>query len=204
MPLITLAQALRTAARSLAPPLAACLFLVPPQRVHAQAVPYALDLRHTRVHWEVMHFGTSTSRGRFDAIEGSLHLDPHTHTGEVSIAVRTDSVNTGVAPLDAVLRRSYLHSEAHPVAHFVARHWRHARGAPLEVRGELTLNGVSLPLTLRAPRLNCEPHPQLAHEVCGADLEGELRRSDFGITEGLPFIGNRVRLVIQVEAIRQP
>ncbi len=203
MPLITTDACLtpcRCAAAGLA---AACLWLVHGAAA-AAPVDYALDASHTRVHWEVRHFGTSTSRGRFDAISGSVQLDAATRTGEVSIAVRTASVDTGVPPLDGVLRRSYLESDAHPVAYFVARHWRYAPDAPLEVRGELTLKGVSLPLTLRAERLHCALHPLLQREVCGADLEGELLRSDHGITAGLPFIGNAVRLVIQVEAIRQP
>lgn len=170
----------------------------------AQPVAYLLDPAHTRVHWEVTHFGTSTSRGRFDDISGSLDLDAAAGTGEVSIAVRTASVDTGVAPLDGVLRRSYLASDAHPVAYFVARGWRWQRDAPLEVRGEFTLRGVSLPLSLKAAQLRCYPHPMLKREVCGADLAATLRRSDFGMTDGLPFIGDHVRLVIQVEAIRQP
>lgn len=175
------------------------------QAITAQAQPetYLLDPAHTRVHWEVMHFGTSTTRGRFDDTSGSLELDAASGTGEVSITVRTASVNTGVPPLDGVLRRSYLASEAHPVAYFVARHWRWQRDAPLEVRGEFTLRGVSLPLSLRAPVLRCYVHPQLQREVCGADLTATLRRSDFGMTDGLPFIGDAVQLVIQVEAIRQ-
>ncbi|MBL0729517.1 YceI family protein [Piscinibacter sp. HJYY11] len=170
---------------------------------HAQPTTYLLDPGHTRVHWEVMHFGTSTSRGRFDDIRGSLELDATAGTGEVSIEVRTASVNTGVPPLDGVMRRSYLASEAHPVAYFVAKRWRWQRDAPLDVRGEFTLRGVSLPLSLRAAQLRCYTHPQLQREVCGADLVAELKRSDFGMTDGLPFIGDTVRLLIQVEAIRQ-
>jgi polyisoprenoid-binding protein YceI len=154
------------------------------------------------VHWEVSHFGTSTSRGRFDDITGSLQLNPGTGLGEVSIGVGTASVNTGVAPLNSVLRGSYLASSEHPQAYFVASGWRWKAGEPLEVRGELTLRGVSRPLVLRAPRLHCDTHPVLKREVCGADLEGELQRSDFGISDGLPFIGNSVRLLIPVEAIR--
>lgn len=171
---------------------------------HAEPVTYRLDAAHTRVHWEVMHFGTSTSRGRFDDVSGSLELDAASGTGEVSIEVRTASVDTGVPPLDGVMRRSYLASGEHPVAYFVAKHWRWQRDAPLEVRGEFTLRGVSLPLSLRAPALRCYLHPQLQREVCGADLTASLRRSDFGMTDGLPFIGDTVNLVIQVEAIRQP
>jgi polyisoprenoid-binding protein YceI len=180
-----------------------CLLSLQLSTASAQGVDYALDPAHTRVHWEVSHFGTSTSRGRFGDIRGSVTLDARTGTGEVSIALHTASVDTGVAPLDAVLRRSYLASEQHPLAYFVASGWRWKRDAPLEVPGELTLLGVSRPLRLQASALRCHTHPLLQREVCGADLQAQLVRSEFGITDGLPFIGDTVRLQIQVEAIRQ-
>lgn len=198
MALITLVRRFRTVVRA-----TAALAALHASTAQAQAVDYLLDAAHTRVHWEVLHFGTSTSRGRFDDIGGSLQLDARAGTGEVSITLGTASVNTGVPPLDAVLRASYLKSAAHPQAYFVARGWRWQAGAPLEVRGELTLAGVSQPLTLRAAQVSCYLHPLLAREVCGADLVGEIARSDFGITDGLPVVGNAVRLRIQVEAIRQ-
>jgi polyisoprenoid-binding protein YceI len=167
----------------------------------AQGVTYNVDPAHSHVHWEVLHFGTSTSRGRFDDIAGSLQLSS-AGTGEVSISINTGSVNTGVAPLNSVLRTGYLSTDVFPQAYFVANGWRWKMDAPLEVRGELTLHGVSRPVTLRAPLLHCYTHPMLNREVCGADLEGDLKRSDFGITDGLPFIADKVHLVIQVEAIR--
>jgi polyisoprenoid-binding protein YceI len=201
MPLITLARRFYPRVRNSAH-VGVCLLALNPFNLQAQSVTYVLDPGHTRVHWEVLHFGTSTSRGRFDDISGSLRLNAADSTGEVSISITTASVNTGVAPLDGVLRRSYFASAEHPQAYFVASGWRWKMDAPLEVRGELTLHGVSRPVLLRAPLLRCYAHPMLAREVCGADLEAELLRSDFSITDGLPFIGDRVRLMIQVEAIR--
>lgn len=202
MPLVTLPTRFCTVVRICAR-VGVCLLALHAVAARAQTVTYALDAAHTRVHWEVSHFGTSTHRGRFDDITGSLQLNAGTGLGEVSISVGTASVNTGVAPLNSVLRGSYLASTEHPQAYFVASGWRWKAGAPLEVRGEFTLRGVSRPLVLRAPRLHCDMHPMLKREVCGADLAGELRRSDFGVTDGLPFIGDSVRLVIPVEAIRQ-
>jgi polyisoprenoid-binding protein YceI len=201
MPLITLAQRFCTLVRA-GTRAGACLLALQATAAQAQGVTYALDPSHTRVHWEVLHFGTSTSRGRFDDITGSVALNAATGTGEASIVIGTASVNTGVAPLNSVLRGSYLGTTEYPQAYFVAQGWRWKAEAPLEVRGELTLHGVSRPLSLRAPLLHCYEHPLLKREVCGADLEAEFKRSDFGITDGLPFIGDRVRLVIQVEAIR--
>lgn len=204
MPLITFARCFCTHVQTRIAATALALGALPVGGAWAQGVNYTMDPAHTRVHWEVRHFGTSTSRGRFDDISGSLTLDEASGTGEVTVSIATASINTGVAPLDGELRRHYLESDAHPRAYFVARGWRWKKDAALELRGELTLHGVSQPISLRAERLHCAPHPMLARELCGADLVGEIRRSEFGITAGLPFVGDTVRLLIPVEALRQP
>ena len=68
------------------------------------------------------------------------------------------------------------------------------------MRGEFTLRGVE-PAAEPARAALRLPHATPAREVCGGDFEAELLRSDFGMTFGLPFVGDRVRLLVQVEAI---
>lgn len=176
----------------------------------ARAEPqrYALDPAHSFVQFELMHFGTSTIRGRFGPARGSVTLDRETRSGEVSIELPMASVSTGVAPFDAHLKRADLLSvEAHPLAWFVARRLRFgADGEPAlaAVEGELTLLGQSRGLALTATRFGCYLHPRLQREVCGGDFEGELKRSDFGIDYGLPFVADRVRIRVQVEGVREP
>ena len=168
----------------------------------AQSLPYQLDPQHTKVYWEVKHFGTSTSRGRFDDIEGQVMLDRTAGRGEVAITVGTASVTTGVPPLDTILRGEYFFaSKAYPRAYFVSRRLTFKGDQLTELVGELTFRDVSTGLTLTATRFNCYRHPQLAREVCGGDFEGEVRRGELGITYGSPFVGDRVHLVVQIEAI---
>ncbi len=168
----------------------------------AQAQVYTLDPQHTQVLWEVRHFGTSTSRGRITDIDGSITLDRKAGLAEVSMRIGTASINTGVKPLDTILRGEYYFASAeHPSAYFVASRVRLDEGAVREVRGEFSLRNTSLPLTLRALSFTCRPHPTLPRELCGGDFEAELRRSDYGITHGLPFVADQVRLLIQVEAL---
>ncbi len=168
----------------------------------AEAPAYALDPTHTFVHWEVVHMGTSTIRGRFDKAAGSVRFDARAQRLEVGITIDTASVNSAVPLLDAMLRGSQmLDTTAHPQAFFTARGARFEGEVPREVRGEFTLRGISQPLTLRALRWNCALNPLFRREVCGGDFEGELLRSSFGITHSLPFVADRVRLLIQVEAI---
>ena len=172
----------------------------------ARAAPenFTIDPTHTHVHWEVKHFGTSTSRGRFDAVSGSLTLDREARSGSASISIATGSISTGFAPFDGVLRGRYLLATAeYPTAYFVAQRFDFQGDALASVTGVLTLRDASQSLTLRALRFACridtEPVP---HEVCGGDFETVFARSAFGITHSLPFVSDRVRVLIQIEAAR--
>ena len=176
----------------------------PPQPQPIELPGYSLDPTHTFVHWEVLHTGTSTIRGRFDHSSGSAQFDAKTQRIDVGIVIDTASVNSGVKVLDTLLRgAAMLATDANPQAFFIARNARFEGEVPREVRGEFTLRGISQPLTLRALRWNCAFSLVLRREVCGGDFEGQIDRSTFGITHSLPFVADRVRLLVQVEGIRQ-
>src|SRR6185369_3817892 len=98
----------------------------------------------------------------------------------------------------------FLASSAYPNAYFVASKLVFDGEHLQEARGEFTLRGVSHPLTLKAQTFACRHDERADRDVCGGDFEAEFLRSDYGITFGLPFVGDKVRLVIQVEAVRQP
>lgn len=170
----------------------------------APAAPavFELDPAHTFVHFEVQHFGTSTSRGRFGPVTGEVTLDRAAGRGEVGLRIATANVDTGMAIFNARLRQAdLLASSEFPEAFFVARNFRIDGDRVAEVRGEFTFRGVSQPLSLRARHFGCRQDGSA--EVCGGDFEGELLRSDFGATYLLPLIGDRVRLTVQVEARRK-
>jgi polyisoprenoid-binding protein YceI len=170
----------------------------------ALAQTYVFDPSHTQVTWEVLHLGTSTMRGRFNRIEGHATLDRAARKGEVTVVIDTASISTGVLPLDGLLRGPQgFSAEFHPKAFFIAPQLTFDGDKLASVRGEFMLRGVSRPLELRATAFNCYAHPTLQREVCGGDFEAVLERSAFGITHSLPFVGDRVRLLIQVEGVRQ-
>ena len=172
----------------------------------AQAEPqrYRLDPNHSFVHFEVMHFGTSTLRGRFGPIDGEVEMDPVAGRGHVGLVITTSSLDTGLKALDKRLcAGDLLACEGDPKAYFVAERFRFRNGLLAEVRGEFTLRGISQPLSLTAQRFGCYRHPMLQREVCGGDFEAELKRSDFGASFGLPFVADRVRLKIQAEGARE-
>jgi len=76
--------------------------------VFAQADTCSIDPSNSFVHFELMYFGASTSRGRFDKKEGSITFDRSGKTGKVEPNISTDSVSTGVAVFDARLRQDDL------------------------------------------------------------------------------------------------
>jgi polyisoprenoid-binding protein YceI len=170
----------------------------------AEPLPYTIDPTHTFVTFEVLHFGTSTSRGRFERTQGTVQLDRAAEAGRVEVSIATASVTTGVAVLDKRLRGAeFLDSEVYPNATFVAEKFSFSGDSLIAVAGSLTLRGKTLPLTLTASHFNCYTNLLLLRQVCGGDFEAEIERSAFGITSYLPFVADRVRLVVQVEGIRQ-
>ena len=164
---------------------------------------YSLELSHTSVHWEVLHMGTSTSRGRFDRLDGAVRFDPARALIEVSIAVDTGSVSTGLPAFDAVLRGpSLLATGEHPTAWFVARRATWEGAVPRQLHGELTVRGTSVPLSLRATRWKCGLNLLFRREVCGGDFEAQVKRSELGMTLAAGFVADEVTLRVQVEAVR--
>ena len=194
-------QLLKTLGTGLAALAFAAAAVAAPQR-------FALDPESTHVHWELKHFGTSTLRGRFDAVSGSVTLDREAHSGSASISIETASLSTGTRIFDGVVRGPLLLATSeHPSAYFVASRFAFDGDRLVSVTGEFTLRGSSRPLTLKAMRFGCRTDTATestpAREVCGGDFEGEFNRSDFGITHSLPFVGDAVRLVVQIEGVRQ-
>ena len=173
--------------------------------VHAHAAPqsFALDPEQTHVHWELRHFGTSTSRGRFDDIVGSIVLDREARRGEASITISTGTVSTGFAPFDGVVRGPYVLSTAtYPKAYFVSSRFVFDGDRLAAIEGVLTLRDIGRVLTLRALRFSCRTDADPVREVCGGDFEAEFPRSAYEVTHSLPFVADKVRIVVQVEAIR--
>ncbi len=170
----------------------------------AQSATYAIEPTHTFVTFEAKHFGVSTNRGRFDKKEGTVTLDKAAKTGSVDITIQTGSINTGTAPFDAHLKRKdFFDAEAHPTARFVGDKFTFDGDKLASVDGTLTLLGKSQPVKLTASSFGCYQNPMLKREVCGGDFETTIQRSAFGMTYGLPGIPDNVRLLVQVEAVKQ-
>jgi polyisoprenoid-binding protein YceI len=172
----------------------------------AQTATYAIDPTHTFATFEISHFGTSTNRGRFDKKSGSVQLDKAGKTGRVELTLETGSINTGTAAFDKHLQsKDFFNVAEFPTAKFVADKFSFNGDKVTEVAGTLTLLGKTNPVLLKANNFNCYMSPMLKVEVCGGDFETTLVRSQYGMVWGLNFgFSDNVRLVVQVEAVKQP
>ena len=172
----------------------------------AQTTTYLIDPTHTFATFEISHFGTSTNRGRFDKKSGSVQLDKTGKTGKVELTIETGSINSGTAAFDKHLQsKDFFNAAEFPTAKFVADKFSFNGDKVSEVAGTLTLLGKTNPVVLKASNFNCYMSPMLKVEVCGGDFETTLVRSQYGMVWGLNFgFSDNVRLVVQVEAVKQP
>ena len=170
----------------------------------AEPVRYAIDPTHTFVTFEARPLGLSTIRGRFDRKEGAIDLDRAARTGRVQITIDTRTASTGIAAIDGPLKgKDVLDTEAHASARFVGDTFRFDGDKVAAVEGTLTLLGKSQPIVLKALTYSCYTNPLLQREVCGGDFEATLVRSAYGIGAALPGVPDTIRLLVQVEAIKQ-
>jgi polyisoprenoid-binding protein YceI len=171
----------------------------------AHAATYAIDPTHTFVIYEISHYGTSTNRGRFDRKEGTVQFDRAAKTGKVEVNFDLGSISTGVAMLDKHLQSAdFFDTAKHPTAKFVGDKFSFSGDKVTQVAGTLTLLGKAQPVALKAVHFNCYASPMLKREICGGDFETTIKRSQWGMHWGLESgVADEVRLLIQVEAIKQ-
>ncbi len=172
--------------------------------VNAQSATYIVEPGHTFVYFEVVHSSTSTTRGRFDDVRGTITLNQAAKTGHAEIVVDPASVSSGIVPFDEHLRNAdFLNAAAFPKVTFAGDSFTFEGEKITALSGVLTLLGKAQPVTLLATRFNCYENPRNKSHICGGDFSTTIRRSAHGMTFGLPGIPDEVRIVIQIEAIRQ-
>ena len=169
-------------------------------------VTYTVDPAHTYPSFEADHFGgLSVWRGKFDSSSGSIVLDRQAGTGTVNITVDTTSIDFGHAKLNEHTKSAEMFdAQKYPTAVYKGTLTKFKNGSPTEVRGELTLHGVTKPVNLTINSFACRTMPAAmgGKERCGADASGTINRADFGIDYGEKLGFNmQVKLALQVEAV---
>jgi len=167
----------------------------------ATALDYVIDPIHTYASFEIDHLGFSTQRGQFNRSSGSILFDPEARRGTIDIRIDAASLDTGYDARDEVLRgESWFNVQSFPDILFRSDSFVFDRDKPVAVDGTLILLGEARPIRLEITRFKCGLNLASRQRGCGADAQGTLHRSAFGLNAGQPFIGDEVRLRIQVEA----
>ncbi|MDQ5848376.1 MAG: YceI family protein [Pseudomonadota bacterium] len=180
----------------------------------AAAAPesYTIDPYHTYPYFQVSHFGVGNMMGRFDKTTGKLALDSAAKTGSVDLAVETATLTTGdnergsrPRTRDEHLRTAdFFNVQEFPRMTFKGTAVKFNGEAPAQIDGELTLIGVTKPLTLTVDNWKCMPDPRTKGQrfFCGGNASGMIKRSDFGMKFGIPAVSDEVKLSIMLEAFR--
>lgn len=164
---------------------------------------YAIDPRHTFPSFEINHMGFSTQRGRFNRTAGHIMLDRQAQKAAAEITIDASSLDTGLIELEERLRKPDFFDVAnYPTITLKSTGARFDGETLTALDGHLTIRGQTKPVTLAISKLRCGAHPTNKKAVCGADATAAIRRSDFGMTYGLPVLGDEVKLLIQIEAVK--
>lgn len=186
----------------------AVLACLAPLSVLAAPQTYVIDPIHSFPNFRINHLGMASIMGRFEKMTGKVVLDQAAKTGSLEVKIPTATVSTGdgkradnARSRDDHLRTAdFFNSAEFPDMTYKSTKFNF-NGEVLEsIEGNLTLLGVSKPVRLTVTSFKCAPHPFTKKPMCGADAEGTLKRTDFGMKFGVPAIADEVKLMIGVEA----
>ena len=184
-------------------PLAALLMCV---SVTAAAAPetFTLDPEHTFPSFEIGHQGISVMRGKFNRSKGRAMFDAEKQQGAIDVRVDATSGDTGHDGLNKkLLGGNFFRTSQFPEIIFQSNQVEFKDGKPVAAVGNLTLLGVTKPVTLEIRGYACTLQFLTRRPMCGADVHTVIKRTDFGMNYGAPtLIGDEVKLAIEVEGFK--
>ena len=171
---------------------------------------WILDPMHTQVEFAAKHFGMMTVRGRFNEVTTSGTIDPnHPENSSIEVVIDVASLNTHNAQRDNDLRSSYfLELDKYPTITFRSTTVEPVGQDQYRMTGDLTIKGITRPVTLRVLRYGEINDPNMGHRVAYS-AEGEINRKDFGMSfdmlaDGKLIVGHEIKLMIETELVEQP
>lgn len=165
---------------------------------------YVIDNTHTFPRFEYNHFGYSNQVHRFTKTSGAVTLDRAAKTGSVDVTIDAKSVETGYALFNEHIQgEDYFDTAKYPTLTFKSNRLTFDGDKLTAVDGNLTIKGVTRPVTLTVTSFMCMPHPMLKKDACGANATAKVKRSDFNMGKNVPYVGDEVTLSISIEAIQK-
>ncbi|QDH35070.1 YceI family protein [Porphyrobacter sp. YT40] len=180
-----------------------------PARVTAGT--YSADSNHSLIAFEVNHFGFNDYYGLFGDVAGTLELDPaNIAAAKVDVTIPIASVTTASKGLtDHLLRagkeggKPDFFGAAPAPARFVSTSVERTGDMTANISGNLTMNGVTKPVTFEAEFTGAGTNPMNKKETVGFEAETTIKRSDFGVNYGIPMVSDEVELDISVAFEKQ-
>jgi polyisoprenoid-binding protein YceI len=166
---------------------------------------YQFDNRHTNIMWFASHFGFSKSMGQFMQYEGFFDIDEQKpENSSVEITIDTASVMTGLEGFDRHLKGTdFFDTENFPKALFKSTKVTRTGKNTAKIAGNLTLRGVTQPITLSATLNKIGVNPYNKKQTAGFTVTGSFKRSDFGIKYALPGVSDKVDILIEAEGVKE-
>jgi polyisoprenoid-binding protein YceI len=164
---------------------------------------YTIDPAHTFPGFEINHLGFSNMRGTFNTTSGKIVLDPLGRAGSIDAVIDVSSVTTGQAKRDEHLRSpDFFDVAKYPTMTFKSTKLKYNGNSLVSADGDLTLHGVTKPVSLTVTNFHCAANPISKKPTCGGNATATIKRSEFGISTYVPAISDEVKISIEVEAIK--
>lgn len=173
--------------------------------IQTQGITYRVDPVHSTVLFRVKHMDTTYVYGRFNKFTGTIVVNERDPArSSVELEIDLNSVDTGNSQRDDHLRNpDFFNTRQYPRATFKSTRVRKVNDTAVEVQGDLTLRGITKPLTARVTFTGKGRNPK-GQEIIGFETTFTIKRSEFGVNYGLNGgLSDEVRMTISVEAIRQ-
>ena len=165
---------------------------------------FNIDPAHTAPRFEYSHFGYSNQVSRFDTVKGTITLDRAAKTGAVDVEIDAKSVDTGYALFNEHIQgEDFFDTAKYPTITFKSTQVKFDGDKVAAVDGNLTIKGITKPVTLTVTSMMCMPHPMAKKDACGANVTAQVKRSEFNMAKYVPYVGDNVTLSIPVESIKQ-
>jgi polyisoprenoid-binding protein YceI len=169
-----------------------------PDPGRVQSGNYVIDPSHTRVQFTVNHLGFTHFNGDFTSVAGTMALDPANPTAtRLTITMPTASITTNNGVLDKELRGSNgFDAEHFPEVRFVATKIVQVDASRATITGNLTMHGVTQPVTLDASFNGAGVNPLNGAYTVGFDASTTINRSQFGVKAWIPLVSDRTAIHI--------
>jgi len=165
---------------------------------------YTIDPVHSQAMFEARHMGFSQQRGSFAKSTGKITLDRAAKKGTVEIVIDTTSIRTYDPRLDEQMKsENFFNVAKYPTLTFKGNNVIFDGDRVVQVDGELTMLGVTKPVSLKVANFVCGEHPMNKKPMCGAEATTTVMRSEWGMKYALPkAVSDEIKLTIPIEAYK--